>query len=244
MATRTSTPSRPSWWRRPVCHFVALGIVIFALDWGLRPAAASSRGDEDLLIERARQLGLDRSDPIVRRRLAQVMRFVLEDRAVAPTEGEVLAALASDPQAHHSAPRTRIEHVYFGPGTPGRAAATAVVDGDWNADTPPLGAVAFVHGAWLGPLDDAGIDRLLGVGVASKLGETHVGETAVLESRFGWHVVRVESRRDPSADSEGEGPPAQVLDDIAARLLAQRRAVALEQGLAGLRTPRGEGWLQ
>lgn len=242
MAIRKQAPAQPTWWRRPVVHFVVLGALIFAIDWGLRPGEPSASDDETLLIERARALGLDRSDPIVRRRLAQVMRFVLEDRAVPPSDAEVREAYAANPDAFVAPSRSRVEHLYFGRGAAAREAAEAL-GGQWSSANPPSSAVAFVHGSWLGPVDDSGIDRVFGEGVGARLSEVEAGGSVVVESRFGWHVMRVESRLTADTGAE-QTPRAEVRDEIAARLLTQRRAEAFEEGLAELRSGAREGWLQ
>jgi hypothetical protein len=70
------------WLRTPALHFAVLGALVFASQkWfedppaGARPPALS---DEELLVQEARRLGLDRDDAGIRRRLVRNLRFLGE----------------------------------------------------------------------------------------------------------------------------------------------------------------------
>lgn len=66
---------------RPLLHFLVLGALLFAAARWLAsrpsadPIAASAASDEELLVREARQLGLDRGDPVVRGRLVRNLRL-------------------------------------------------------------------------------------------------------------------------------------------------------------------------
>ena len=67
-----------AWLRRPLLHFFLIGAALQALDTRLDAAQESpppALSDEELLYREARALGLQRSDPLVRRRLVGDMRF-------------------------------------------------------------------------------------------------------------------------------------------------------------------------
>ncbi len=68
-----------AWLRRPLLHFLAIGAALHALDArldaGRRSPPPPALSDEELLYREARALGLERSDPLVRRRLVRDMRF-------------------------------------------------------------------------------------------------------------------------------------------------------------------------
>ncbi len=65
-----------TWLRRPLLHFLLIGAALQALDARLgRESPPPALSDEELLYREARALGLQRSDPLVRRRLVRDMRF-------------------------------------------------------------------------------------------------------------------------------------------------------------------------
>ena len=75
----------------------------WAAQWGREPTGPEldrlldEAVREEILYREAQRLGLDRDDPIVRRRLAQKMTFLLEDRAAAP------APTAEEVEAYYAA---------------------------------------------------------------------------------------------------------------------------------------------
>lgn len=71
--------------------------------------------EEELLAREARSLGLDQSDTIVRRRLAQKMTFLVEDTAqiVDPTEQQLRNFYHSRLDSFSENPKVSFEHIYF-----------------------------------------------------------------------------------------------------------------------------------
>ncbi|MEM1415378.1 MAG: hypothetical protein AAGH15_10770, partial [Myxococcota bacterium] len=136
--------SRPLW-REPLVHFVALALVILAAERVLAPAPgpapivlddafaaglveeATRRGepaagdpvarwlDEEVLLREALALGLDRGDPIVRRRLVQKMEFLLRSElALAePDDAALQALLEARPERFRQPARVAFRHVFF-----------------------------------------------------------------------------------------------------------------------------------
>lgn len=70
---------------------------------------------EELLAREAIELGLDREDPYVRRRLAQKLEFVLRDtaRLGEPSEDELQRAYAAHPELYRADARVTFTQVYF-----------------------------------------------------------------------------------------------------------------------------------
>ncbi len=71
-------------WRAPLLRFSVLGALLFALDLALAPAAtprpaAAGLDDDALLVAEAFARGFHASDDVVRRRLAQNLRFARPD---------------------------------------------------------------------------------------------------------------------------------------------------------------------
>ncbi len=71
--------------------------------------------DEEVLVRRARQLGLDKHDIIVRRRLAQGMRYLLVDVTPLkqPTEADLQRWLDKHPERYRLPVRVSLKHIFF-----------------------------------------------------------------------------------------------------------------------------------
>jgi peptidyl-prolyl cis-trans isomerase C len=77
--------------------------------------------DTSLLVADAQALGLDRGDPIVRRRLAQKMRYLIDDAAerTPPTAADLEAHLAAHPDRFLIPTRVALTHRFFDRGVRG-----------------------------------------------------------------------------------------------------------------------------
>jgi hypothetical protein len=170
------------WWSEPLVHFIALGLIVFALDhiWQKRTdtsattvsitetelerrailfAAESKRTptDEDLqallyayveeeaLVREALSMGLDEGDTIVRRRLAQKARFMLEDTTPppAPSREEVCAFHAAQAEQFSTPPARAFRHVFIRPDQPvpdtrARALLETVSSQNWQSLGDPF----------------------------------------------------------------------------------------------------------
>lgn len=169
-------------------------------------AAARAWADDEMLYREALALGLDRGDPIVRRRLVQKMRFLLEDAGELPepTDAELEAWIAEHADAFEQAPRVGFTHVFVAsssrvvPEAELRALEDALEAG---ADPSTLGD-AFVLGQVLPPKTRADLNRQFG----EKFGDAVFGLDAIaddsadgpgwqrLRSLYGWHLVHVDAR--------------------------------------------------
>lgn len=238
--------------REPLLHFALLGAGVFALHASVeRPAPGpaplvldaafveglGARDDADrearidawirdeVLVREARARGLDRGDPIVRRRLVQKMELLLEATADVepPRPEEVAARLADDPR-YHQPGHTLFEHVFFR-----RARADPSADARAALRTDPPGeGDAFLLGARIGPRTDAALRSSFGDGFADALSEAPVGRwSGPLESAYGVHLVRVE-RREPTRVP----PLASVEGRVRADLARERRAEAVRRMIA------------
>ena len=81
---------------------------------------------EEILNREAWRLGLDRDDVIIRRRLAQKMTFLMEDRSAIgePDEAAVRRFFESQPRKYERAATVTFEHLYFSRERRGDSAAT------------------------------------------------------------------------------------------------------------------------
>jgi hypothetical protein len=72
---------------------------------------------EEIYYREALALGLDQDDPVLRQRLAQKLRFLLEDltQLAEPTEAELQAYLDANPDAYRRSPSFSLRMVYLNP---------------------------------------------------------------------------------------------------------------------------------
>ena len=200
--------------------------------WGRPPTDRELQGlldeavREEILYRDALRLRLDRNDPIVRRRLAEKMTFMLEDNAQlpAPDAREVEAYFAAHAERYREPRRTTFRHVYLSPDRrtdPRRDAAallqvvrTGGADG-WRGAGDPFPLLREYADR-----SDREIAESFGTDFATALGNVATGDWGgPLGSTHGAHLVQVLSRSTPR-------PPA--LDDVRERIVpdlleAQRR---------------------
>lgn len=156
--------------------------------------------EEEVLYRRALELGLDRNDTVVRRRLVQRMRFLVEDATPVPEpdEAELREWIGTHVADYTEPARITFEHRFFSRGKRGtelendaEAAAEALAghpDASVRADSFPRGKLLIDQ-------TPAAIARSFGVVFARRVSELSVGTwSGPIESSYGLHVVRVQSR--------------------------------------------------
>jgi hypothetical protein len=164
-------------------------------------ALIQERITEEILYREGRALGLDKGDPIVRRRVVQKMRYLLEEGA------QVAAPSAADVEAWIAARRTgtvasvALTHVFFDKSRRTNAEDDATLGLDavsGGADLPPGGdPTVFGSELTLRPLPR--YRREFGPAFADGIADLAVGEWSLVPSTFGWHVVRIDERTDAAA---------------------------------------------
>ena len=211
--------------------------------WGRPPTDRELQGlldeavREEILYREALRLGLDRNDPIVRRRLAEKMTFMLEDNAQLPAPGarEVEAYFAAHAERYRQPRRTTFRHVYLSAGRradPQRDAAAllqVVRDGEtdgWRRAGDPFPLLREYTDR-----TDREIAELFGADFAAALDGLPAGDwRGPIDSAHGTHLVQVLNRNAPRT-------PA--LDDVRERvvsdLLAERRGDQNRVALRALR---------
>jgi hypothetical protein len=212
----------------------------------LRPPSAEELGglveqeiDEEILFREAVALGLDRDDPVIRRRLALKMDFVTQDVASAamPTEAQLQAFLSQHPEKFHTEMLTSFAQVYVnaslhGDGAWAEADRVLALLGDrvepgWQALGDPLPLPAE-HQA----VSDAEIARLFGRGFSKELSALPVGRwSGPVKSGYGLHLVLVRERTPARPPGLGEvhdqvvsGWQEARRQELSANLRRQRRA--------------------
>jgi hypothetical protein len=212
-----------------------------------RPAAPAERSalrerflDDEVLYREAMELGLDRGDPIVRRRLIQKMAFFLEDTGPddEPTLDELADFLAAHADRYREPPRVTFHDVFFSRDRRGdalertcREASRALQHGGASEG---LGDQLLIgHGFAL--RTPAELESLLGPGFARQVFALEPGRWSdPIASSYGLHVVNVDRR------IAGRIPDlAAVRARVRADLVEARREDANRTALARLREKYG-----
>jgi hypothetical protein len=201
---------------------------------------ASDRSD-DALFEEALALGMDRSDPVVRRRLAQRISLGIEAsaRRDAPDLAELEAYLAFHVDRFAEPATVELSHVYLSRDRRGDALAAdarAVLDQLIAERIRPETAAALGDPIMLPahqpPRSEAELAGTFGASFARNVaGATPGAWFGPVSSSYGLHLVWVRARR-PARIPDLDAVRSAVLES----LLADRAAVALRAALQDLRS--------
>ncbi|RLJ63496.1 peptidyl-prolyl cis-trans isomerase [Sulfurisoma sediminicola] len=204
--------------------------------WQRPPTEEELRGlvadflKEDLLAREARELKLDENDTIVRRRLAQKMRFVIEDTATLaePTDDELRRLLAVDAAAYQAPARINFSQLYFKTGADAQAALKRLAQKS-AGDTGRLGENTLLERDYAG-LDAAAVTSVFGPKFAERLFAVDTGGwQGPLASGYGFHLVFVTARQPPQAR-----PFAELRPQLRAEWQRRQQAQASEKYFAEL----------
>jgi peptidyl-prolyl cis-trans isomerase C len=208
---------------------------------------------EEALFREARRLGLDGGDEIVRRRLVAKLEFLLSDSAVPPrpTDAELRAWWQGHPDRFALPRLASFEQIFYEPrddnGTAQAraAAALAILRSGRSATTVAAVIVstdAFPPGERFDRLDRQGVERVFGQSpFTAAVAESAVGEwTGPWRSGYGWHLLRVGTREEPSAGDFIAVRDA-VLADWERDWREQRSAAAIDAVVARYRIERQAG---
>jgi peptidyl-prolyl cis-trans isomerase C len=158
---------------------------------------------EEVLYREGLALGLDKDDTIVKRRMAQKMRFLAEDVAAAhePTTEELEGWFDEHRDQFAFPPRLSFRHLYFSPdrrGTRARDDATAALT--TLADQPEDAKVAsslgdpFMFQEYYRDRAPDFLGKEFGPGFAVAVAQLAPGSwQGPIESGFGWHLVFVDT---------------------------------------------------
>jgi hypothetical protein len=163
---------------------------------------------EEVFYREALAMGLDRDDPLVRRRLRMKLEFMLEDLATQDADDVVLAAyLQQNPDKFRSESELSFLQVYLNPDQRPQLEADAaemLARLNEGADPHRFGDPT------LGPrflefARESEISRQFGDDFARELGTLPTGQWAgPVYSPFGAHLVRIEDRVDARLPALGE----------------------------------------
>jgi len=163
---------------------------------------------EEVLYREALAMGLDKDDQVVRRRMSQKMEFISNDLAslVEPDDAQLQTYLDEHPDKFAIPGRISYSQVYLNASQRGEQVyadaekllaelSQSTVDVDIS-----MAADSFMGGYSFNDETDFGVARLFGRVFADTLFKLPVGEwTGPVESGYGLHLVRVDSRTDSRA---------------------------------------------
>jgi hypothetical protein len=197
-------------------------------------AALRAWADAEMLYREARALGLDRGDPIVRRRLMQKLQFALEEAEELPdpSDAELEAWIAEHADRFEHAPRVAFTHVFVQSSSrvvPEAELATLELALAEGADPATLGQ-AFVLGQVITAKSAAELNRQFGPGFGDAALELPELGWHRLRSLYGWHLVHVDERLpgrlatvDEARSQAREGLLAAAREQAAARAIDELR---------------------
>lgn len=183
----------------------------YELQFGARPDAPTLARlvgrdvEEEMLFRQGLALGLDRDDEIVRRRIVQKMRFLLEDLSAPsePSDADLSTYYRAHAEQYAAPPRITFSHLYFSHDAGDRAARERA-SGALDLLSSGAAQMSDVH-----VLGDPFPDRYHFSAyepeqVYRLFGRTEFSEAALsaplerwmgpYRSAYGWHLVRVEAR--------------------------------------------------
>ncbi|WP_043768870.1 peptidyl-prolyl cis-trans isomerase [Algiphilus aromaticivorans] len=198
---------------------------------------------EEALYRRARELGLHRNDPLIRRQLVRKMRYLIEDATplTEPSQAEAAAWLAKHPERFGTPPRVSFDHVFIARGSNAEARARAALAllRDGASATNGMGD-PFPGGARVDDATPQQLARDFGSGFATELGalERHRWSGPVA-TRLGWHLLRV-TERTPFQAATVESAGERLRADYRSHQRERANAEAIETLREGFRVERAD----
>ena len=159
---------------------------------------------EEILVREAARLGLDNDDIIIRRRLAQKVEFMMADETVeALPDRQALQRFFEENRAQYDAPEALTwRHVFADTEAEARQLRAALNrnEDDWQNKGKP-----FMLNRQYARQSELDLSRLMGTQFAAALFQQEAENWGVpLQSAFGWHVVKIDTRH--AAQQAAFGP--------------------------------------
>jgi peptidyl-prolyl cis-trans isomerase C len=178
------------------------------------------------LYERAIELGLHLSDPVVKQIIAEKVRLVVGYSERKASDADLEAWYASHPDEFSQAGRVTLRHVFFDRSRRGDdEARTSAEEAMQKAEghgldvEDSLGSDPFVMGRRLAGQGPNDLQKFFGPDFASQAISLPAGSwQGPIESTFGWHLVFVEERFEPRVP-----PLAEVRSRVEKSYLEARR---------------------
>lgn len=197
-------------------------------------AALERFAEEEVLYREAAALGLDRGDPIVRRRMIQKMEVMLGGDAPEPSDAELMRWRDAHPDRYATPASVDFTQVFVdGARHPDTAADCASARARLDAaEAPTSVGDPFVDGATFTAQSRSQVELRFGGAFAEALFNAPAGRwVGPLTSRYGCHHVRVEA-----VTASRPAPIDAVRERLRADLLEDQRSAARRRAIQRLRT--------
>ena len=221
-------------------------VLIFQSQWRREPTPqeltrlVENKVQEEILYREALAMGLEKDDTIVKRRMAQKMRFLAEDVAAArePTTAELKSWFEKNKAIFAQPSRVSFRHLYFSPDRRGERArenaATALSKLVGQAQDAKLAASLADPFMFQDYYRDRAPDYLgkeFGPQFAQTVAKLAPGSwQGPIESGFGWHLVFVDTV------IPGRVPAFEEIEaDVKTAWLAEQKAIAWERAYKEMR---------
>jgi hypothetical protein len=199
---------------------------------------------EEVFYREGIALGLDREDPILRRRVAQKMEFISEElMGASATDDDLRAWFSDNADDYRLDPRVSFRQIFFNRSARGDA-IDAAVDEALNelASGQVPGGDATLLPAELTDASLSEVRRTFGDRFASALNGLSVGDwSGPIESGYGLHLVRIDNREESRLPAFDDVRAAVERDFLAERTrelkdklyetLRQRYTITVEDGV-------------
>lgn len=225
---------------------VAQLVMLFQSQWRRPPTPeelnrlVENKVQEEVLYREALAMGLDKDDTIVRRRMAQKMRFLAEDVAAAyePTTDELKSWYEQNSARFTQPPRVSFRHLYFAPDRRGAQvrddAAKALAQLVGQPEDSKLAASLadpFMFQDYYRDRAPEYLGKEFGPQFAQAVVQLPPGSwQGPIESGFGWHLVFIDMLI-PGRTPDFE----EVEPDVKTAWLADQKAQAWEKAYKDMR---------
>lgn len=222
-------------------------VMVFESKWRRQPtqdefnALVDDRVREDVLYREALTLGLDKEDEIVKRRMAQKMKFLAEDVATArePTTEELRSWFTRHSDLFAMPARFSFRHLYFSPDRRGEAARddaakalTELVGQPQGSELATSLGDSFMFQDYYGDRTPQAIAREFGPEFAQTVEKLAAGTwQGPVKSGYGWHLVFVDTvipGRIPAFE--------EVAEDVKTAWLGEQKAQAWRKAYEEMRS--------
>jgi hypothetical protein len=211
----------------------------FARTWRRPPTEQELRGlveddiRDEIFYREGRAVGLDRDDFVIRRRVRQKMEFLAEDiAAVEPSEEQLAAYLASNPERFRTEDRLTFHHVFLSATRRGGALegdakqiTATLVHTNATTEVAPVGD-PFLLGETFRQMPQSDVVRTFGEGFAKQLAAAAPRRwQGPISSSFGAHFIFINER------TTGSLPPLDAVREAVQREWLNARRVEAEDKL-------------
>ncbi|RUM95388.1 peptidyl-prolyl cis-trans isomerase [Pseudaminobacter arsenicus] len=231
---------------------------VFTKTWQRPPTAEELKGmiddhvKEEILVRQALELGLDRDDTVVRRRLRQKMEFLndADAEALTATDAELDTFLKANPAVFEIDPMLAFQQVVLNPQRHGEAIernAAAILEVLLNQPAADLASIgdASLLPAELPLTSKTSIGKTFGADFAEELDKIPAGQwMGPVNSDFGLHLIRVTERvpgRVPMLGEVRDAVAREWTNAKRAELENQRFAELFKRYVVSIESPAGAG---